>query len=33
MPIIQKHSKGDLLQMQSLPLDTKIRMSEQRIKA
>lgn len=32
MPIIQKHSKGDLEQMQSLPLSAKITMTNQRIK-
>ena len=31
MPIIQKHSKGDLEQMQSLPLSSKIIMTKQRI--
>lgn len=31
MPIIQKHSKGDLEQMQSLPLSSKITMTKQRI--
>lgn len=33
MPIIQKHSKGDLQQMQSLPLKSKILMTNQRIKS
>lgn len=33
MPIIQKHSKGDLEQMQSLPLSSKITMTKQRIAA
>lgn len=33
MPIVQRHSKGDLEQMQSLSLSAKIKMTQQRIKA
>ena len=32
MPIIQKHSRGDLEQMQALPLTSKITMTKRRIK-